>query len=49
LTLENLSLLSPQDLVKGGERLTTSLEAALDKFEALEGATDWIRQEFAAV
>lgn len=49
-TEEDLSLLSPKDLAaKGFERLPTSLEAALDKFEASDVATGWFGPEFAAV
>jgi len=49
-TEEDLSLLSAEDLAtKGYERLPTSLEAALDKFEESDVVTDWFPEDFAAV
>lgn len=49
-TQEDLSLLSAKELAaKGYERLPTTLEAALDKFESSEVATGWFPADFAAV
>jgi len=49
-TEEDLSLLSPETLAERGfVRLPTSLELALDRFEASEVAAAWFGPDFAAV
>lgn len=49
-TEEDLSLLSPEDLAaRGFVRLPTSLDAALDRFEASVTAKGWFPPPFAAV